>query len=377
MRRLEKIGMKLTKKLFLSFFVLNLSFEVGGKTNQDLISYYQKIYEVEKNKFLNCVELENLSPDNKIYTSCEVSDSLEDALYILHNKKNTYDNHLEFLPEFKKYKKKNKTDLVYPRSMQERGISGYVIIEYDISESGQTSNHKVLKSMCGNLQNPIAKLSECSGFNARSISTAKAIKYHPTLFNGEPIKHLGAKHRFTYVMGQDKKIHLKSGAKSYNKVIKAIQNNDYKSALEIVNNNLDKDPYFLYQKAAIYFYKKEYGGSIDLFEDFFERVLIENKEIYEQYHVSAFSMLIAAMFSAGKYNEIIELVNTSYRDYVIEKDTYQNLLSMTNFYIGAAYINSGNIPKGAFYMTLASRNASSKAQSDYFDSFIDKISNYL
>ena len=79
----------------------------------------------------------------------------------------------------------------------------------------------------------------------------------------------------------------------------------------------------------------------------------------------------------SKYNEIIELVNTSYRDYVIEKDTYQNLLSMTNFYIGAAYINSGNIPKGAFYMTLASRNASSKAQSDYLNSFVDKISSYL
>ena len=368
--------MKLTKRLFLFFFVLNLSFEAEGKTNQDLINYYQKIYEVEKNKFLKCVDQENLPPMKKIYTSCMVSDSLEDALYILYNKKNTYENYLEFLPEFKKYKKKNKIDLFYPRSMQQRGISGYVIIEYDISESGQTSNHKVLESMCGDLQNPIAKFSECSGFNARSIATAEAIKYQPTLFNGMPIKHLGAKHRFTYVMAQDNKIHLKSGAKSYNKAIKAIQNNDYQRALEIVNNNLDRDPYFLYQKAAIYFYKKEYSISIDLFEDFFERVSIENKEIYEQYHVSAFSMLIAAMFNAGKYNEIIKL-ESAYRDYVIEKDKYQDLLSMTNFYIGSSFVNNGNIAKGAFYMTLASRGATSQAQSAYFNSFIDKISSYL
>ena len=241
---------------------MSLSFGVEGKTNQDLINYYQKIYEVEKNKFLKCVDQENLPPIEKIYTSCRVSDSLEDALYILYNKKNTYENYLEFLPEFKKYKKKNNTNLVYPHGMQQRAISGYVIIEYDISESGQTYNHKVLKGMCGDLQNPIAKFSECSGFNARSIATAKAIKYHPTSFNGTPIKHLGAKHRFTYAMAQDKKIHLKSGAKSYNKVIKAIQNKDYKRALEIVNNNLDRDPYFLYQKAAIYFYKKEYALSL-------------------------------------------------------------------------------------------------------------------
>ena len=50
---------------------------------------------------------------------------------------------------------------------------------------------------------------------------------------------------------------------------------------------------------------------------------------------------------------------------------------MTNFYMGIAYINTGNIPKGAYYMTLASRSAVSKAQSDYYDSFINQISGYL
>ena len=50
---------------------------------------------------------------------------------------------------------------------------------------------------------------------------------------------------------------------------------------------------------------------------------------------------------------------------------------MTNFYIGASFINTGNVQKGAFYMILASRTASSKAQSDYFDAYIDRISNYL
>lgn len=368
--------MKLTKTLFLVFFFLNLSFEIEGKTNQDLINYFQRIYEVEENKFLDCVDTENLLPEKRIYTSCKVSDSLKDALYIIHNKKNTYNSHLEFLSEFKKYKKKNKIDLVYPRSMQVKGITGYVIIKYDISESGETKNHEVLESMCGDVTNPIGKYTECNGFNARSISTAKAIKYNPTLFNGKPIKHLGAKHKFTYAMAQGKKIQLESGSKSYNKVIKAIQNNDYEGALKIVNNNLDRDPYFLYQKAAIHFYKKEYNKSIELFESFFERVSLENKEIYEQYHATAFSMLVTSMFSVGKYNEIIELEN-SYRDYAIEKDEYQGLLSMTNFYIGSSFVNSGDIPKGAFYMTLASRGATSKAQSDYFDSFIDRIANYL
>ena len=60
-----------------------------------------------------------------------------------------------------------------------------------------------------------------------------------------------------------------------------------------------------------------------------------------------------------------------------DRNSTANMLSMTDFFIGIAYVNTGNIPKGAYYMTLASRSAVSKAQSDYYDSFINQISGYL
>ena len=50
---------------------------------------------------------------------------------------------------------------------------------------------------------------------------------------------------------------------------------------------------------------------------------------------------------------------------------------MTNFYFGVSYINSGKIQKGAYYLGLAAKNSNSKAESDYIDSVIDKISSYL
>ena len=75
-------------------------------------------------------------------------------------------------------------------------------------------------------------------------------------------------------------------------------------------------------------------------------------------------------------DEVIGL-EKNYKMYSSERQKYKNLLSMTNFYIGIAFVNSGNIPKGAFYLTLASRSASSQAQSDYYDSFIEQISSYL
>ena len=87
-------------------------------------------------------------------------------------------------------------------------------------------------------------------------------------------------------------------------------------------------------------------------------------------------MRIASLFNLGLYDEVIGL-EKNYKIYSLERQKYENLLSMTNFYMGIAYINTGNIPKGAYYMTLASRSAVSKGQSDYYDSFINQISSYL
>jgi lipoprotein NlpI len=78
----------------------------------------------------------------------------------------------------------------------------------------------------------------------------------------------------------------------------------------------------------------------------------------------------------GRYQEIIDL-EKNYKIYSSDRKKYMNLLSMTNFYLGIAFVNSGDISKGAFYLTLASRNAISPAQSSYYDSFIDQISAYL
>ena len=105
----------------------------------------------------------------------------------------------------------------------------------------------------------------------------------------------------------------------------------------------------------------------------------------EQYYVSSFSMLVASLFNLGRYQEITNLeknykiystsLEVNYLTILIESTA--NMLSMTDFFIGIAYVNTGNIPKGAYYMTLASRNAVSKGQSDYYDSFINQISSYL
>ena len=359
---------------FLTVFVTAFSILGSADTNIVLIKYFEKVYSEEKNKFLNCVEDEGLPVKDHLYTNCNISQELKDAAFIINNNKNL--EAVDLLDSFKKFKSLKKFKPYYPRSAQERGEMGYVVVKFDITEDGSAENHQILERHCGDAYNPAAKYVSCKDFDAPTLFAAKKLKYEPTYFENIPIKHKDVYHKYTYVMEQYNNVVLDKGVKQYRKLLAAIQSNELEKALDIANKNLDKDIYFLYQKGLIKFYMKDYEQSIDLFHKFSDQVALNKKDINYEYHVTSFSMLIAALFNLGKYEEIIDL-EKNYNLYARERNEHADLLAITNFYIGAAFVNSGNIPKGAFYMTLASRNASSKAQSDYFDSFIDRISNYL
>ena len=371
MQQLGKTGMKHIK-FFLIIYTFSIA--VGASTNPTLLNYFEKIYSEEVNKFLSCIENEGLSKKEQIYSDCRISEELKDAAFIIHNKKTV--SSYDFLDHILAYKSIKKVRPVYPRKMAEKGEMGYLIAKFDIDKNGKTINYQIIDRQCGNLYNPRTKFIDCNDFDRATLAAVKKLKYEPTQINNEPIVHRDVLHSFTFLMDQEKNVRLDSGVNQYNTLIAAMKRNEFERALKIANENLDKDSYFLYQKAVIKFYMKNFKQSIELFNKFSNEVTLSKKEINDEYHVTSFSMLIAALFNLGQYQEIVNL-EKNYKIYAKERAEYASLLTMTNFYIGAAFINSGNIPKGAFYMTLASRNASSKAQSDYLNSFVDKISSYL
>ena len=359
-------------KIFLIIYTFSIG--LGANTNPILLDYFEKVYSEERIKFLSCVENEGLSKQDQIYSGCRLSEEFKNAAFIIHNKKtiSSYD----FLDHISAYKPIKKVRPAYPIKMAEEGEMGYLIVKFDIDKNGKTINYQIIERQCGNVYNPRTKFISCNDFDRATLTAVKKLKYEPTQINNEPIVHRDVLHRFTFLMAQEKNVRLDSGVNQYNMLIAAMKRNEFERALKIANENLEKDEYFLYQKAVIKFYMKDYKQSVELFNKFSNEVTLNKKEINEEYHVTSFSMLIAALFNLGQYKEIVNL-EKNYEIYVKERNEYANLLTMTNFYIGAAFINTGNIPKGAFYMTLASRSASSRAQSDYFDSFIDRISSYL
>lgn len=365
--------MKRINNKFLFFLILITAQNSYSQLNEKLEDYFSSVYINEKSKFLDCVKLEGLQKLEKINTLCEISQPLKDAAYILYGIKNTHKSSL--LDNFTKYKPLKKQTPFYPASMLGLGMMGYVVVEYDITSNGKTTNHNVIESMCGDPTNPKTHYSSCNFFNGSALQAAKKLEYKPATYKKTPINTKRAKHKFTYIMEPPFE-EVDSGNQAYRQLLKSIKDNDLKKSLSIANKNLQRDPLFTYQKARIACIQDRHADCINLLGDFDNKILEKDKQVSEIIHVTSFTMLVYALFNLNRYDEIIEL-EEFYLPYALEQKNYKAALAITNLYIAAAYINLGNLQKGVYYMAIASKNTSSDSEKEFIDSFIEKISSYL
>ena len=121
------------KRIKLFLIIYTFSIAVGANANPILLDYFEKVYLEERNKFLSCVENEGLSKKDQIYSDCRISEELEDAAFIIDNKKaiSSYD----FLSHISKYKTIKKVRPIYPSKMQQEGEMGYLIVKFDINKN--------------------------------------------------------------------------------------------------------------------------------------------------------------------------------------------------------------------------------------------------
>lgn len=84
---------------------------------------------------------------------------------------------------------------VYPRRAAERGISGYVTVEFNVNEEGTTEEINVVESKCSERG---GTYKNCSTFNSSAMRAAAKMKYVPLLVNEVPTKVLGIRHKFTF-----------------------------------------------------------------------------------------------------------------------------------------------------------------------------------
>ena len=76
---------------------------------------------------------------------------------------------------------------IYPARAAERGLEGYVIVEYTVTKTGTTKDVRVVKSTS-------------SLFNRAAIESAQKYKYKPRVVNGEPVEVPGVRTKITFVL---------------------------------------------------------------------------------------------------------------------------------------------------------------------------------
>jgi periplasmic protein TonB len=79
----------------------------------------------------------------------------------------------------------------YPRRALERGIEGYVLLEFTVTETGA-------------VENPIVIEAEPPGiFDRAAMNAAVRFKYRPRVIDGEPVRVHGVQNRIVFELAQD------------------------------------------------------------------------------------------------------------------------------------------------------------------------------
>ena len=99
----------------------------------------------------------------------------------------------EYIPLFK-------VTPIYPRRAQERGIQGYSIVAFTITETGTVEDVVPLEGFCGDPTDPATEYRKCSIFNSAASRAALKLKYKPKIVDGNAVKVYDVQHKFTFIL---------------------------------------------------------------------------------------------------------------------------------------------------------------------------------
>ena len=365
--------MKLIKTIFLILTLTISSFSIAGEDRIE--NYFRNIFETEKYIFHKCVSGEKLNQFDRLNTKCMVSERIKRAAYVLENKENLAK--ADILDGFNRHLRLTNNKLLYPPRMQRNGEMGYVILNFDIDEDGNTTNIGVEESMCGNMHSPFANFESCRGFNITAINYIKNTKYKPSSFNETLIYTKDAKYRLSFILeGAMLQFDNSKSIKEYEKALRLIKKKKFEEAYKVALENKDTENEFIYELARIKYIEKDYISAINYMDEFLNKIEIEKDEIPESMLAGAASIMIESLYNKGDYQKVIEL-SEKLDSYLMSKKPFEEVLAIAYLYIGASYINLSMAESGLFYLVRSKRMSSNQGQIEYINRFINNVSNYL
>ena len=363
--------MKLIKTKLLLLLLLT-SYFIRANVVDD---YFYNVLEEEKNIFKKCVKDEKLIGPDKLNTNCEISKRIKHAAYILENKEKITKE--DILDGFKKYQRITNNKLLYPSNMQRKGMMGYVVLDFDIDEDGNTKNIKIQESKCGNMHSPLSNFKSCLGFNSTAINYLKNTKYKPTLFKETAIYTKNAKYKLHFILdGLEIKLNSSKSVYDYKKILKLTKEKKFQEATKIAVENKDSDNEFLYELSRIKYIEKDYQSSINYMNLFFNNVEDQKDEIPEYILTGGASIMIESLYNIGDFEKVVEL-SEKLDMYLSNNKKFEEILAIANMYIGASHVNLSNIEEGIYYLVRSKRMSTEDKQMEFIQNLINNVSNLL
>lgn len=99
-----------------------------------------------------------------------------------------------------------KVQPIYPRRALSRGMSGWVIVEFTVTERGTVADPRVVEN-CGWVKNARTE-EDChdspnSIFDRAALKAAEKFKYKPKVIDGEPVATAGVRNKITFELTDD------------------------------------------------------------------------------------------------------------------------------------------------------------------------------
>jgi TonB family protein len=354
----EQIGMKLTNRLF--YFLLPIILfcnfvEADSVLGPNTKSLVANALDQEQKKFKECISGEGLIGKDQINTRCTPKD-LKKYYEILHQVQDT--DLTLFLEGFAAPKSLKKPRVKYPKKAQQKGITGFAIVSYDLDESGRTSNHKIIPPLSHSI------------FHNEALNAAKKLQYKPLTYQGEPAAYPNMKQKFTFILVSGT-VDLGPAAGMFNRITQLLKAKKYTKAEKLAYEKLEKDPFFYYQLALSQFALKKYEEAASSASEFFNQQDAQDLKLPEYYFISHASLIYAeSLYKVNKFEELIKVENML--ENLSPSVNYENDILWTKIYLGVAFVNTDRMLDGIYYLNSVKLSAI-KNEDDGMIKIVDSI----
>lgn len=360
------------KNLFFAVFVF-FSVLIFAENEPTLEAFFEKTLEEEKIFFNDCKK--NSTSVNESSNKCDITERLSKSYNALNGK---IPSEIDLLLNYTAPAKSAQVQPTYPRIAQERGIQGYVIVSFTILDNGETSDHVIVDSACGQFFNIFSSnLEKCDIFNRSALYAAKKLKYKPAKLNNKNVSVNEHLHRFTYLLSPDQTLLDSKEYKQLIKVDELNRNGKYSDAKKIAQKYSQSNKLFLVPLSQSELNLQNYNAAYKNISSYLEHHKKNDHHIPLEFVLRVNAIYVESMYELQMFEELIIFEQEFFRYLNENEGRFNKSFASAYLYYALAFANKGDVFNTAYYLNEAFKYSNSEGQRNFISDYSKRISNFL